>query len=104
MGKIPTVEPAVTVGFGGVVVSREGRTRAGRLPSLFVGRVGGRRREGGQGRAVVVGISSAFGSASFALVLVLTFSFAFLAFLFSDIKCISAARGTFSGHVTVLLE
>ncbi len=101
MGYVPTVEPAVTVGL---LVSREGRASVERQPSLFVGRVGGRRREGGQRRAVVVGISRAFGSASFALVLVLAFPFAFLAFLFTDVECVSAARSTFSGHVAVLVE
>jgi hypothetical protein len=34
----------------------------------------------------------------------LLFPFAFLAFLFSDIECVSAARGTFSGHVAVLVK
>jgi hypothetical protein len=40
MREIPPVEPAVTVGFCGVVVSGEGRASVGRQPSLFVGRVG----------------------------------------------------------------
>jgi hypothetical protein len=45
-----------------------------------------------------------FGAASFAFVLVLAFPLAFLAFVFFDVECVSAARGTFSGHVAVLVE